>query len=80
MLNSVALVKSMRISYALRSPANIVANEAELRQMLTNLVNNALEAMQPEGTVSIETLEQADAVCLTVSDEGYGIASELIPQ
>ncbi|MBT9155346.1 MAG: Sporulation kinase A [Firmicutes bacterium] len=79
-LNSVALVKSMRISYALRSPANIVANEAELRQMLTNLVNNALEAMQPGGTVSIETREQADAVSLTVSDAGYGIASELIPQ
>lgn len=79
-LNSMVLVKSMRIRYALRSPAQIVANEAELRQLLTNLVNNALEAMAPRGTVSIVTAEQGDAVNLVVSDEGCGIASELIPE
>ena len=44
-LNSLALVKGMHISYALHSPAEIRANEAELRQLLTNLVNNALEAV-----------------------------------
>jgi signal transduction histidine kinase len=79
-LNSLALVKGMRMSYALRSPATIIANEAEIRQLLTNLVNNALEAMTSGGTVSITTTELTGSICLAVSDEGSGIAASLIPQ
>jgi signal transduction histidine kinase len=79
-LNSLALVKGMHINYALRSPATIIANEAEIRQLLTNLVNNALEAMTAGGNVSITTTELADSICLAVSDEGSGIAASLIPQ
>lgn len=79
-LNSLALVKGMRVSYDLRSPATIIANEAEIRQLLTNLVNNALEAMTSGGNVSITTTELAGSICLAVSDEGTGIAASLIPQ
>jgi len=79
-LNSLALVKGMHISYALHSPAAIYANEAELRQLLTNLVNNALEAMSSGGRVSITTTEHAGSIILAVSDEGCGIAAGFIPQ
>jgi signal transduction histidine kinase len=79
-LNSLALVKGMRMSYSLRSPATIIANEAEIRQLLMNLVNNALEAMTSGGTVSITTTELTGSICLAVSDEGSGIAASLIPQ
>jgi len=79
-LNAEALVKSMRICYSLHSTTHIMANEAELRQLLTNLVKNALESMPLGGTVRLETWELADTVCLSVRDEGCGIPSELIPK
>ncbi|WP_175687232.1 hybrid sensor histidine kinase/response regulator [Burkholderia anthina] len=60
--------------------ACIVSGDAErLRQMLSNLVSNALK-FTPGGGVVTVTLARDDAhAMLTVSDTGQGIAPEFVP-
>jgi PAS domain S-box-containing protein len=47
-----------------------------MRQILLNLVRNGIEAVQPRGTVRVSTSQLGDAVVLTVSDDGPGVAPQ----
>lgn len=79
-LNAEALMKEMHISYDLKSISKIKANEAEIKQLLANLVKNALEAMASGRTVTIRTEEASGMVILRITDQGKGIPSELLPR
>jgi signal transduction histidine kinase len=50
----------------------------ELRQVVANLLSNALDAMEPYGVLSIEVRAQRDQVRLSISDTGHGIATPLL--
>jgi signal transduction histidine kinase len=52
-------------------------NPAELREMLTNLIFNAVDAMPNGGTLSFRTSEAAGSVLLEVSDTGTGMTPEV---
>ncbi len=67
----------------------LIADANQLRQLLTNLITNAIEAMEPEGTVYVrvshvvEDAESASAgqpvpaqVTIEVRDEGLGISED----
>ena len=72
------LVKN-RISLDMRSPANIgtfVADERRLRQILFNLLSNAVGFSPPGSTVSLMAERRSNAVVFSVSDHGPGIAAE----
>jgi signal transduction histidine kinase len=47
----------------------------ELRQVVANLLSNALDAMDPYGVLSIEVRSHNDEVRLSISDTGHGIAT-----
>jgi PAS domain S-box-containing protein len=51
-----------------------------LRRTVVNLVQNALEAMSPGGTVTIAGQRTATHVLLQVRDTGNGIPADLLPQ
>ncbi len=52
----------------------IHASASEVQQVLLNLVNNAIDAIeQPGGTVTVATRREDDDVILEVSDTGKGI-------
>lgn len=51
----------------------IFADEKEIKQLVLNLVRNAIEAMSGKGTVVITAAEQHGLVVLTVADSGCGI-------
>jgi PAS domain S-box-containing protein len=51
--------------------------EAELREVFTNLVNNALDAMPRGGCLTIKTLRAHDTIGVTIKDTGNGIPQEL---
>jgi signal transduction histidine kinase len=72
------LVKN-RISLDIRAPANIgsfVADERRLRQILFNLLSNAV-GFSPEGeTVTLVAERHPDAVYFRVTDRGPGIPPE----
>ena len=53
-------------------------DEKEIRQLLFNLVRNALEAMPTGGTIDIRTFNENNAVILAIQDTGSGIPQEII--
>jgi signal transduction histidine kinase len=60
-------------------PALITANPAEMREVLTNLVFNAVDAMPRGGKLSLRTWGTKDEAYLTVQDTGVGM-SEAVRQ
>ncbi len=50
----------------------------ELRQVIANLLSNALDAMEPYGVLAIEVRSQTDQVRFAISDTGHGIATPLL--
>ena len=59
-------------------PLNVIANAAEMKQVLLNLTVNALEAVKPgDGMIWIEGRKNNNGwVELSVRDNGYGIAPD----
>jgi two-component system nitrogen regulation sensor histidine kinase NtrY len=53
---------------------NIMADEQQLEQVLINIVKNAIEAIDTNGTISFIT--KSDKKSLTISDTGPGINAE----
>jgi signal transduction histidine kinase/CheY-like chemotaxis protein len=51
--------------------------EAELREVFTNLINNALDAMPQGGCLTIRTFRENDTISVTIKDTGKGIPQEL---
>ena len=51
---------------------------AQIKQVLVNLIKNAIQAMSKGGTLSLQTDSGVDGVVLTVADTGGGIPQEQI--
>jgi two-component system NtrC family sensor kinase len=49
----------------------------ELNQVWTNLIHNALQAMNHEGTLTIGIRQEGDNAVVSVSDNGCGIPEEI---
>ena len=61
----------------LHSKALIMGDESELREVLVNMVFNAVDAMPEGGTLTLSAQETAHAVVLSVSDTGTGMSEEV---
>jgi signal transduction histidine kinase len=51
-------------------------DEAQLRQVLINLIKNAREAMPTGGTIRMQVAVDREAVVLRIADEGSGMSDE----
>ena len=49
----------------------------ELNQIWTNLIHNALQAMDNQGTLTIEATQQNNQILVKITDSGKGIAKEI---
>ncbi|MBM2622861.1 cyclic nucleotide-binding domain-containing protein [Actinoplanes sp. LDG1-06] len=60
-----------------RSLPQVPAHPAELNQVWTNLIDNAVQAMHGAGTLTIKTYREDDHVVVSVGDSGPGVPEEL---
>src|SRR6202021_1600001 len=57
-------------------PREIECDPEQIKQLLLNLILNAIQATEGEGTVTIRTVFAEDRLCVEVCDQGGGIALE----
>jgi signal transduction histidine kinase len=55
----------------------VCAYGGELNQVWTNLIDNALDAMEGKGQLRIRTARELDRVLVEIGDNGPGIPTEL---
>ena len=73
-LGAIAADRQVRLESAGDVDVQLFADEELLRQMLLNLLDNAIRHTRPGGTVRTTIAAKADHVAIAVEDEGPGIA------
>jgi signal transduction histidine kinase/CheY-like chemotaxis protein len=70
---------NVHISLELRISSNVLVlgDESELREVLVNMVFNAVDAMPNGGTLTLATREVGGAVEISVADTGMGMSDEV---
>ena len=77
---SLPLLKNPRIAMVkeLESVAPIPGDPDALLRVVQNLVTNAIESIQDQGTVTLKTFERAGQACIVVADTGSGMSEEFV--
>ena len=68
--------KQIHLEFEAASAGQILADEGKLRQMILNLVSNAIKFTSEGGSVAIKAVRVVDRMEIAVSDTGVGIAEE----
>jgi len=71
---------SLSIETRLSEHTYILGNDGLLRQMLSNLLTNSAQASHYKGTISISSELENDSLKLIISDNGPGIAADILPK
>jgi signal transduction histidine kinase len=58
----------------------VVGDPARLAQVVSNILTNAAKYTPPRGHIAVQARADADAVVLSVRDDGVGIAPEMLPR
>jgi signal transduction histidine kinase len=60
-----------------RSLPRLTVHGSELNQVWTNLLDNAIDALGHDGTITIATRRDGDSALIEISDDGPGIPAEI---
>jgi PAS domain S-box-containing protein len=69
--------RSIEVIQKVESIPLVPCREAELREILTNLILNAVDAMPQGGTITLRTEQRGRFVCIVVSDTGTGMTEDV---
>ncbi len=74
--------EAKRIALEMRAPESVTlrADPNRLQQIIWNLVSNAVKFSTSDGRVTVEVSSDAQRATIRVSDEGVGIAPEVLPR
>jgi PAS domain S-box-containing protein len=72
--------KTIHIETDATGAGRLVADEGKLKQMILNLVSNAIKFTHEGGTVTISSAQAGDRLQIVVSDNGIGIAERDLPR
>ena len=80
LLQDAAQEKSVTIAVDDRLQRPVYANRDRIKQILINLMGNAVEYNKPGGRVDVTFSAQGELAVITVSDTGIGIAQKHLPR
>ncbi len=75
-----ASAKSITVQLQKADPATILGDEQRLRQMLLNLIDNAIKYSQYNGAINLSLVKNNGRATITVADNGIGIPAEEVPR
>jgi signal transduction histidine kinase len=76
-----AVPKSIKVTTEVKENAKKILTDHDLlKRALTNLVNNAVQAMPNGGNLDLQAYLDVDAIIITVQDTGNGIPEEIKPK
>lgn len=78
LLQADALHNGNNIKLELKDIPDLLVDEEEMRQVIFNLANNGIQAMSAQGTLTIKTYVDSEAVVLAVQDQGTGVPPDLL--
>ncbi|MGR3303285.1 MAG: hybrid sensor histidine kinase/response regulator, partial [Candidatus Scalindua sp.] len=61
----------------LNSVPDVLGRPSALREVITNMINNALDALPGGGRISFRTWNEDNTVCTSISDNGSGMSKEV---
>lgn len=76
-LKNTATAQDKCIEIKLERLPYLLLDKKEIGQLITNLVNNGLEAMPPGGILRVRTYVDGQHVVLSIKDEGSGMSQEV---
>ncbi|MHB8064416.1 MAG: sensor histidine kinase [Ruminiclostridium sp.] len=74
----IASGKDIKITNRSKEDVTIMIDTVHVAEVLKNLLINAIESIEIEGTIDLETEFIDDKICLSVVDNGVGIPKEAI--
>jgi len=82
LLENKALKQKISLKFKQQNPKHVMVNadEAKIRQVLINLVVNAIKYGDVEGIVEVGFYDMDENILIEVSDNGQGIAEEHLPR
>ncbi|WP_306207446.1 sensor histidine kinase [Actinoplanes sp. RD1] len=75
-----AKTAEVRLEHAPRGDPQVVVDPQRLRQLLGNLLTNAIRHTPPAGTVTLRSAADHERLEITVADTGEGIAPDDLPR
>jgi len=71
---------TLRLDGDTSQPIDVYGDKDRLRQVLVNLINNAVKYSEPKNSVTVTYNNQRDFVEISVRDTGIGIAPQHLPR
>jgi len=78
-MNLLAEDKGIALNCAASGEVYVEGDRARLKQIVVNLLDNAIKYTPAGGTITLRVTVQADAAWLEVADTGIGIPAEAVP-
>ena len=77
-VTSLPLAPALRLELTLDSAPSVLADTDAIQRVIQNVITNAAEAMDGEGTITVRVCGQEDLVACAVTDTGCGMSAEFI--
>ncbi len=78
LLNSQARIKGINLNVKPFHDTYIFCDRSQIKQVLINIIKNAIEAVDQMGNIRVEVAEVNDRVQIDVIDDGCGVSNEMI--
>ncbi len=79
LFDSRAKENNFKLNIKINKEDKIYADKDQIKQVIVNLIANAMNAMENDGTISVEFLEKDGKTKIMISDTGPGIPLDVMP-